>query len=57
MQSLGGEVEVLEERNEAADGVNGVSEDEGSLVRVVEEARVEVEVLPFVSTFSAMEEG
>jgi len=42
MKSLGGDVQVLEEGHEAANGGNRVGEDQGSGVRMVEKERVEV---------------
>ncbi len=42
MKSLGGDVQVLEEGHEAANGGNRVGEDQGSGVRMVEKESVEV---------------
>ena len=45
MESQGWKGEILQERKEAADGVDRVGEDEGAFVRVVKEKSVKVKIL------------
>ena len=42
MESVGGKIEVLEEWSEAADGVDGIGEDQCALIWVVHEEGVQI---------------